>query len=202
MSLLNSQTAYIDNEPALTAIHESQHRVHAMSLIHQKLYNTDDVSSIDMSTYIRELVAYLSESFDTRQRIRFDLDIEPVSLDVGQAVPLGLILNEAITNSIKYAFPGNRDGRISIRLSHLGGHHYRLTIADDGIGVPEQIKEKKTASLGMSLMSGLSEDLDGSFSIENRNGTLVTITFIHDMELKRPNLLASALAPAIHAESE
>ena len=105
MSLLNSQSAYIDNEPALTAIHDSQHRVHAMSLIHQKLYNTENVSSIDMSSYIRELASYLRDSFNTGQRIRFEFDIAPLELDVSQAVPVGLILNEAVTNSIKYAFP-------------------------------------------------------------------------------------------------
>ena len=105
MSLLNSQSAYINNEPALTAIHDSQHRVHAMSLIHQKLYSSENVSSIDISLYIRELVSYLADSFNTGQRIRFEFDVEPLELDVSQAVPLGLILNEAITNSIKYAFP-------------------------------------------------------------------------------------------------
>src|SRR6185369_16726337 len=87
MSLLNSQSAFIDNEPALTAIHDSQHRVHAMSLIHQKLYNADDVSSIDMSFYIRELVSYLSDSFDASQRVRFEFNIEPLEMDVSQAVP-------------------------------------------------------------------------------------------------------------------
>ena len=87
MSLLNSQSAYIDNEPALTAIHDSQHRVHAISLIHQKLYNADNVSSIDISFYIRELVSYLRDSFNTGQRIRFELNIEKLEMDVSQAVP-------------------------------------------------------------------------------------------------------------------
>ena len=96
MSLLNSQSAFINNDAALTAIHDSQHRVHAMSLIHQKLYSSENVSSINMSVYIRELVSYLSESFDARKHIRFHLDIEPLEMDVSQAVPLGLILNEAI----------------------------------------------------------------------------------------------------------
>src|SRR6185369_1941097 len=86
MSLLNPQSAYIDNEPALTAIHDSQHRVHAMSLIHQKLYNSENVSSINMSLYIQELVTYLSDSFNTRQQIRFELAIEPLEMDVSQAV--------------------------------------------------------------------------------------------------------------------
>ncbi len=192
MSLLNSQSAYIDNEPALTAIHDSQHRVHAMSLIHQKLYGTDNVSSIDMPSYIRELASYLRDSFDTGQRIHFEFDIAPLELDVSQAVPVGLILNEAITNSIKYAFPNDSDGVISISLSNTSPHHYLLTISDNGIGMPAHFTGKKPGSLGMSLMAGLAEDLDGSFSIENNKGTEIKISFVHDLSIKRPDILISS----------
>jgi two-component sensor histidine kinase len=192
MSLLNSQSAYIDNEPALTAIHDSQHRVHAMSLIHQKLYNSENVSSIDMSFYIRELVSYLRDSFNTGQRIRFEYEIEPLELDVSQAVPLGLILNEAITNSIKYAFPDNRDGVIHISLSNTARHHYLLTVSDNGVGMPAHFTGTKPGSLGMSLMMGLSEDLDGKFAVENNNGTVIKISFVHDMGVRRPDTLAAS----------
>jgi two-component sensor histidine kinase len=192
MSLLNSQSAYIDNEHALTAIHDSRHRVHAMSLIHQKLYGSENVSSIDMSFYIRELVSYLSDSFDTGQRIRFEYDIEPLELDVSQAVPLGLILNEAITNSIKYAFPGGRNGVIAISLSPTAPDHYLLSISDNGIGMPPGFNNKKPGSLGMSLMAGLSEDLDGHFAIENNNGTTINISFVHDLSVKRHDTMAAS----------
>lgn len=192
MSLLNSQSAYIDSEPALAAIHDSQHRVHAMSLIHQKLYNTENVSSIDMSFYIRELVSYLADSFSTGQRIRFEFDIEPIEMDVSQAVPLGLILNEAITNSIKYAFPDERSGVISLSLSRIAAHQCILYIADNGIGMPTHLTNKKPGSLGMSLMAGLSEDLDGKFSIENNNGTTIRISFAHDLGMKRTHVLTTS----------
>jgi two-component sensor histidine kinase len=192
MSLLNSQSAYIDNEPALTAIHDSQHRVHAMSLIHQKLYNTENVSSIDMSSYIRELATYLGDSFNTSQRIRFEYDIDSLKMDVSQAIPLGLILNEAITNSVKYAFPGNRDGIINISLSNTTPNHYLLIISDNGIGIPAHFTVKKPGSLGMSLMAGLSEDLDGNFSIENKYGTTIKISFVHD-QVNRHDTLATPL---------
>jgi two-component sensor histidine kinase len=190
MSLLNSQSAYINNDAALTAIHDSQHRVHAMSLIHQKLYSSENVSSINMSVYIRELVSYLSESFDAGKRIRFEQNIEALEMDVSQAVPLGLILNEAITNSIKYAFRGDRSGVISISLVATGADHYLLTISDNGIGIHTDLK--KAGSLGMSLMKGLSEDLDGNFSIENNNGTIIKITFVHDSAVKNRNTLAES----------
>ena len=191
MSLLNSQSAFIDNAPALTAIHDSQHRVHAMSLIHQKLYGSDNVSSIDMSFYIRELATYLSDSFNTGQRIRFEYNIAPLEMDVSQAVPLGLILNEAITNSLKYAFPENRDGIIKISLSNTSPNHYLLRISDNGIGMPTQLTSKK-GSLGMSLMAGLSEDLDGNLSIENNNGTTINISFVHDLSNRRPEMPTSS----------
>jgi two-component sensor histidine kinase len=191
MSLLNSQSAYIDNEPALTAIHDSQHRVHAMSLIHQKLYNTENVSSIDMSLYIRELASYLADSFSTGQRIRFEFAIEPLEMDVSQAVPLGLILNEAITNAIKYAFPDDRIGLISISLSNASPNHYLLVVSDNGIGIPPNFTGKKVGSLGMTLMEGLSEDIDGNFSIENSNGTKIKISFVHH-DVKRPDTLATS----------
>ena len=193
MSLLNSQSSYINDESALTAIHDSQHRVHAMSLIHQKLYNSENLSSIDMSFYIRELASYLSDSFNTGQRIRFEFDIEPLELDVSQAVPLGLILNEAITNSLKYAFPNEREGVINVTLSNTSGNQYLLEISDNGIGIPSHLKNKKAGSLGMSLMAGLSEDLDGSFSIEKNNGTVIRILFVHDISVKRPDPMVPSL---------
>lgn len=192
MSLLNSQSIYIDNEPALTAIHDSQHRVHAMSLIHQKLYGSDNVSSIDMTVYIRELVSYLSDCFNTGQRIRFEYDIDQVEMDVSQAVPLGLILNEAITNSIKYAFPDDRKGLIKISLKKTALQHYLLSISDNGIGMPVLYDNKKPGSLGMSLMQGLSEDLEGEFSIDNSNGTTINISFIHDHSIKKESTLTSS----------
>ena len=192
MSLLNSQSAYIENDAALTAIHDSQHRVHAMSLIHQKLYGSENISSIDMSFYVRELVSYLRDSFDTGQRIRFEFNVEPLELDVSQAIPVGLILNEAITNSLKYAFPDDMEGVITISFSNNGHDNYLLTISDNGIGMPVHVKDKKSGSLGMSLMDGLSEDLDGKFSIENNNGTTIKISFLHDQSVKRPEPLASS----------
>ena len=184
MSLLNLQSTYTDNEMAISAIRESENRVYAMSLIHQKLYNTENVTSIDMSIYIRELVTNLNDSFNTGQHICFELEIEPLEIDVSQAVPLGLILNEAITNAIKYAFPDKRNGQISISLSGTGSHYYSLVVSDNGIGMPAGFNNDKTGSLGMSLMEGLSEDLNGNFSIENNNGTTIKISFVNRISVK------------------
>ena len=176
MSLLESQSAYLDND-ALLAVQNSQHRVFAMSLIHQKLYQSDNSTDIDMSVYLPDLLNYLRDSFDTRQRIRFRSDIENIRLDISVAVPVGLILNEAITNSIKYAFPQNASGEINIQMIKTGGKMVRLSIADNGIGLPPDWNNMLNNSLGLKLMKGLSEDIHGRFSIVNKEGTKVVIEF-------------------------
>jgi len=183
ISLLNTQSAYLDNEDALMAIQNSQHRMHAMSLIHQKLYQSGNVASIDMSWYIYELVNYLKECFDATRRVNFILDTEKVDLDVAQAVPLGLILNEAITNAIKYAFAPDAKGMVTVILKKTEGDTYQLVIADDGIGLPDGFEVENRDSLGMNLMIGLSDQLDGTFNVENHNGLHVTITFIKNKKL-------------------
>lgn len=180
MSLLNTQSAYLTDEAAMLAIRDSQHRVQAISLIHQKLYQSDNLSAIDMSAYIRELVEYLRDFFGTGQRIRFETHVDPVKLGVAYAVPIGLILNEAITNSIKYAFPGNKAGQIAISFHHMGGSTYLLTMADNGIGLPANMDSQHHDSLGLSLMRGLSDDIDGHFSIASNNGTIITIHFVYE----------------------
>jgi two-component sensor histidine kinase len=187
ISLLNSQSAYVDNDMALSTIKSSQHRIHSMSLIHQKLYMSENISTINMPVYIKELVEYLKDSFHLKQRIRFEINIEQLELDVVQAVPLGLIINEAVTNSIKYAFPNDQDGIISIRLISTDTNQYLLSIHDNGIGIPAEFKEKAN-SFGMSLIKGLSDDLEGTFSIENNNGALLQLSFekiILDKQNKR-----------------
>lgn len=177
ISLLNSQSAYIDDDLALSTIKNSQHRIHAMSLIHQKLYMSENISTINMPIYINELVEYLKDSFNLKQNIRFKINIDEIELDVSQAIPLGLIINEAITNSIKYAFPDNSQGIISISLITKDTDHYLLTIADNGTGIMLDPDKKTKNSFGMSLIRGLSDDLDGKFSIENSNGTLLQLSF-------------------------
>lgn len=177
ISLLNTQSAYLENEDALLAIQNSQHRMHAMSLIHQKLYQTDNLSSINIAWYIQELASYLKDSFDNDNKIRFDLNTQSVELDVAQAVPLGLILNEAISNAIKYAFPQQK-GVIRIIFKETEENRFLLQITDNGIGLPEGFEPAELDSLGMNLMRGLAEQLDGTFEITTNNGVTITITFI------------------------
>lgn len=177
MSLLNSQSAYLKDNAALDAIKESQHRVHAISLIHQKLYQSENLSVINMSSYINEVVDYLSQNLDTNHNTIRCTEIQAIELDVAQAVPVGLIINEAVTNSIKYAFPHERGGKIEIQMYHTDAGEVLLLIQDNGIGLPESFNRQFTKSLGMSLMQGLSKQIDGELKISNDNGVTIQIKF-------------------------
>jgi len=175
ISLLESQAAYLDND-ALKAIENSQHRVYAMSLIHQRLYQTDSNRDIEMAAFFVELIEYLKRSFDVSHKIRFALEIDPIRLDVSKAVPVALILNEAVTNAIKYAFPGNREGVISVVMHDTGGR-VSLVIADDGVGMKNDPNEPGADSLGLGLMKGLTDQMRGTIEFQRENGTRIIITF-------------------------
>ncbi|XHR92640.1 sensor histidine kinase [Mucilaginibacter sp. UC70_90] len=177
MSLLNTQSAFLKNNAALAAIRESQNRVQAIALIHQKLYSSSNVAFIDIAVYINELVNYLADCYDAHERgIRFEQQIERVKMDVAQAVPVGLMLNEAITNAIKYAFP-HRRGYINISLGTLDDNNIMLSIADNGIGLPQDFDIKEASSLGMEMMKALSKQLGGNFKMENNEGVAITLVF-------------------------
>jgi two-component sensor histidine kinase len=176
-SLLEIQSSYLKNKEALSAIKQSQDRIHSMSIIHQKLYQSETLSTIHMPEYIYELVEYLRESYGIRENIRFELNIEKIELNHASAITLGLILNEAITNAIKYAFTGNEEGKISISLSHISDSQISLIIADNGRGLPIDFDSKIGASMGMELLQGLTDDLGGNFSIETKQGTQIKIIF-------------------------
>jgi two-component sensor histidine kinase len=186
LSLLKLQSANLKDE-ALAALHDSQHRVQAMSLIHQRLYHDDNISTINMHEYIHELVDYLKDSFVSRTRIVFILNIEPVVLDVSQAVPLGLIINEAVTNIFKHAFPDRERGQVHISLESINADELVLNISDNGIGLPASPTRSSKDSLGLKLMKGLSRDFNGRYSIESGDGTHIKVVFSrHIYEAETP----------------
>jgi two-component sensor histidine kinase len=176
-SLLDSQSSFLKDESAQNAIRESQHRVQTMSLIHQKLYTSTNASTIYMPDYINELVDYLKSSFGTKQRIYFRREIEINTLDVIHAVPVGLILNEIITNSIKYAFFNTQDAQITIRLFQSGENEITLLVVDNGIGLPPDFDMANNGTFGFRLINGLTEDLGGTVFIEHQQGTAIRLTF-------------------------
>lgn len=178
VGLLASQTEFLKNEEAVQAINDSQNRIQAMSLIHQKLYQSESLSIIDMPSYIYELTEYLKDSFEIRKRIRFILDIDSFNLPLSHSIPIGLIFNEAVTNAIKYAFPNRENGVINISLKTNDNKNYILIIQDKGVGLPFDFDPFDNPSLGIKLMHGLSADIDGKFLITNLDGTKITLEFV------------------------
>jgi two-component system, sensor histidine kinase PdtaS len=177
ISLLNTQSKYLDNDEALAAITESKHRMQAMSLIHQKLYQSDDVSFVGMQGYIRELVDYLQESFGGVKKIQFKLNIEELDLDISQAIPIGLILNEAITNCIQHAFDSQMKCIVAVQMNLLDNNMICLEIADNGKGMSSDQDLRFSQSMGMRLIRGLTEQIGGTLTINSRNGFILSTTF-------------------------
>lgn len=185
VSLLDSQSLYLNNAAAQAALMDTQHRIKAISLLHQKLYGSGTVTRVKMSPYILEIINYLCESFETCDRqIAFTYSIDPLSLDVSEALPIGVILNEAVTNSIKYAFPDPRKGEINVSLREMKTGAVRLQIKDNGVGLPETFNPDQQDSMGLVLIRGLSHQLNGNFSIESSGGVIVTVSFIPQFNLE------------------
>lgn len=176
VSLLELQAEYLSND-ALAAIQASQNRIYATSLLHQKLYHDDNISSINMATYLPELLQHLRDAFNVSSSIHFETTIEPIELDVSQAIPMGLIVNEVITNSIKYAFKGKEeDAVITLSFTRQGNDMAELVITDNGRGLPAD-KANTSTGLGLELIRGLAEDIEGHAIIESKNGVRTSICF-------------------------
>lgn len=175
-SLLKSQGYYIDNKDATMAIKTSQRRMQAMSLVHEKLYLDDQMNSISMYDYVHELLTYLKTSFDLEKTIVFIIQVEEFQLDIIRSIPVGLIINEVVTNAIKYAFPDGKEGLISIFLKEQE-KKIILNIQDNGIGLVPDFDFEANNSFGMTLIDGLVKQLDGNLSITSKNGLDITVTF-------------------------
>ena len=174
--LLESQAVYLEHD-ALKAVEKSQHRIYTMSLIHQKLYQSGGIETIDMAGYIPELVQYLKKGLEVPpDQIIFRLRIDHISLDPAVAIPVAMIINEALTNAIKYAFPGNRRGEIRVSLTDLG-ESVRLEVSDDGIGMHQDLAELAPVSLGLQLIQGLTKEIRGEMLISSEHGFMITILF-------------------------
>jgi two-component sensor histidine kinase len=170
--LLESQASFLEND-ALKAVENSQNRIYAMSLVHQKLYHSDNFATIDMSLFFSDFLHFLSERFEVSDRIKIIQDTQSVKMSISTAIPLALILNEGVTNAIKYAFPGKKNGKISVGLHQAGGQ-IQLTIADNGIGL-QAAPHAEYNSLGIELMKGLSDEIGAEISFENDNGTKIKL---------------------------
>lgn len=178
VKLLNIQSEFLKDESAVSAIRDSQNRVLAMSFVHQRLYEVGVERQIDLSTYVHELVNYLKEALAPDNPIQFDLNFASLHVGIAQAVPIGLILNEAITNAIKYAFPDGRRGLIAIDLHEQQDGAYLLRIKDNGIGMPAFFDWNKSRSLGFTLMQTMAEQIAARFTVNSVEGVEFNIQFI------------------------
>ncbi len=180
-SLLNLQSGYIKDKQALGMFKESQNRVRTMALIHEKLYQSKDIARIDFAEYIKNLTGNLIRSYGTGGPVKLTINADNTSLGIDTAIPCGLIINELVTNSLKYAFPDGHPGEICIELIQTDSEEngiYRLTIADNGIGLPENVEIRKTTSLGLQLVTTLTDQIKGKIEVNSDNGAKFTITFI------------------------
>jgi two-component sensor histidine kinase len=177
ISLLNAQSEFLNHPSALHAIKESRERMEAIAILHQKLYQVENTTRINMRSYVGELVENIQQGFDKSERIHFHVDVADIGLDMSQSVPLGLILNEAITNAIKYAYPKNEKGNIQISLQQIDGQQLQLMIADRGKGLPEGFDTEHNHSLGMQLIKLFAEQLEGDLFFVNRDGLKIVLNF-------------------------
>ena len=175
-SLLSLQTQYLNDPDALAKFRVSMDRIKSMALIHDKLYRSGNLSRIYFPGYAEDLTHDLVNTYVTDRIIEMDLRLEPVSFDVDTAMPLGLIINELVSNSLKHAFPDTERGTILVALRKEQGS-LTLTIADNGVGFPGDIDFAETQSLGMQLVVSLVEQLDGTITLTRDGGTEFTITF-------------------------
>lgn len=177
-SLLNLQSDYVDDERALKVFADSQNRIETMALIHEKLYESDDLTGINFSEYLPDLVQSLFDSYSVNlDEITLKMDVGDVLLGVDKAIPLALIINELVSNSLQHAFPDGNKGLISIRLHSDRSKTVQLTAADSGIGIPRGIDIDNAKSLGLQLIDMLTEQLHGTLELDRTKGTRFDITF-------------------------
>lgn len=174
-SLLSMQANTIEDQDTVAKLHDSERRVLSMAMIHEQLYQHEDMSAVDLAQYVGHLATQLFSSYAAGGLVTYRLDVTPTSLTMEQSIPCGLILNELITNALKYAYPAGR-GEVSICV-HAKGDLISMTVSDNGPGMPPDFDLKKAKSLGMKIISLLTTQLGGRLEIGAPPGASFTITF-------------------------
>ena len=177
VSLLDLELDKVTDEKVKRVFINSRSRIMSMSTIYERLYSTGQVDSVDMSSYISEIAMFLSGTYIIdRTKISIETDLENIMLDMRRAVPVGLIINEAVSNALKYAFPGNGSGVVKISFKKED-ESATLGISDNGAGLPAGFNSEKNSNLGLMLISILAEQIGGKLNISCSGGTGITITF-------------------------
>ncbi|MCB9205096.1 MAG: PAS domain S-box protein, partial [Flavobacteriales bacterium] len=177
-SILNLQSSYIEDETALGILRESQDRIKSMSFVHESLYQSKTLSEVNFAEYIQNITRNLYHSYSRPEGgIGLNFELENIYLNLDTSIPCGLIINEVVSNSLKYAFAGREKGVIEVVFSKLSDGKLKLIISDDGIGLPDNFDIENAESLGLQLVTTLVTQVSGELEIDNSNGTRFTIVF-------------------------
>lgn len=175
-SILNLQGNYITDRKSLEMFADSQSRIKSIALIHELLYQNEDLAQTNFREYLYSLVTNLMRTYRVNSQINFDIDADPVHLSLDSAIHCGLIVTELVTNSLKYGFTGREEGTIFISIKDRGDL-FVLSVGDDGVGFPEDFDYRRSESLGLQLVNTLSEQIGGRLELEGGEGTKFTLAF-------------------------
>ncbi|MCP1662181.1 MULTISPECIES: sensor histidine kinase [Methanocalculus] len=177
-SLINLQAQFVDDPLVIGYLTDSQNRVRALGYVYEHLYRTKELGLIDFSEYTTRITqSLLREYSETAKNVSVEYDVQNAKLNPDTSVPLGLLLNELVSNALRHAFPDEREGTIKISMHPDGKGRFILVVADDGVGIPSSVDIGKTRSLGLLLVSSLVSQLDGAVDLKRTNGTTFTILF-------------------------
>jgi two-component sensor histidine kinase/CheY-like chemotaxis protein len=178
-SLFNLQSGRIKDKQAFEIFKSSQNRVRSMALIHERLYQSKDLTRVDFAEYSQSLTTHLFSSYGINPGIiKLHINIKDVFLDINTTIPCSLIINELVSNSLKYAFPENKKGEIKIAIHTINKNEIELIVSDNGVGLPKKMDFRKTDSLGLHLVNLLAEDqLHGEIKLDRTEGTSFHIKF-------------------------
>src|SRR5258705_7609680 len=186
ISLLNLQAGYLHDEETVRAMQEGQNRVRSMALVHEKFYQLDGISEIDFAEYIEKLCQYIFQTYpETARKVSLDVESDQIALDLDTAMPCGLLINEIVSNSLKYAFPNGQEGHILIKLKALPENKIQITVKDNGVGIAGEYHLENPSTLGLQLIGALTSQLNGEVEMFSDNGTTFNITFTYP-SIKKP----------------
>jgi PAS domain S-box-containing protein len=177
-SLLHLQSAKVRDPVALKLLQESQHRIRSMALIHQTLYQSKDFAQVDFKPFLESLTPLLVTAYSpSPNQVELSMEVSDVSLPISLAAPCGLIVNELIANALKHGFTDGRPGQIAISLTRTGDDRVVPSVADNGVGVPEGLDVAKATSLGLQMVTLLTEQLGGTLQVDRANPTRFVVRF-------------------------
>ncbi|AFZ20504.1 PAS domain S-box protein [Allocoleopsis franciscana] len=178
-SLLQMQARRTKEPQAVEVLRDSKNRIASIALVHEKLYRSEDLANIDFGQYIPDLTTHLFDTYNVSSNtVSLNINVENILLQIDTAIPCGLIINELVSNSLKYAFPANRKGEIQIEFySNKIDENLTLIVRDNGMGIPKEFDIETAHSLGLTLVQGLVEQLEGTIELDRHQGTEFKITF-------------------------